>query len=83
MKYKELFEKLADIEHQRWASWQKYLHSRCTRLNGSLIMSPKYVSYLERLIDIPYSKLTEEEKDSDREEVRKYWKLIIKGGNNG
>ncbi len=46
-------------------------------------MSPKYVSYLERLIDIPYSKLTEEEKDSDREEVRKYWKLIIKGGNNG
>jgi hypothetical protein len=74
----ELFEKLADIEHQRWAHWQKYLHSRMTNLNGSLIMSPKYVQHLERQINTPYSKLSEREKDMDREEVMKYWDLIKK-----
>jgi hypothetical protein len=76
MKNKELFEKLADIEHQRWAHWQKYLHSRCTNLNGSLIMSPKYVRHLERQIDTPYSELSEREKDMDRQEVMRYWGLI-------
>ena len=77
----ELFEKLADIEHQRWAHWQKYLHSRLTNLNGTLVMSPKYRRHLERLIDTPYSELTEYEKDSDREEVKKYWDLILEALN--
>ena len=83
MKNKKLFEKLADIEHKRWANWQKYLHSRLTDLNGTLVMSPKYRRHLERLIDTPYSELSEREKESDREEVRKYWNIISEALHSG
>ncbi len=33
MKYpkNKLFEQLADIEHQRWASWQQYVFEKCKR----------------------------------------------------
>jgi len=77
---KKLIEILADIEHKRWSSWQKYLHSNLTKLNGSLIMSPKYVKHLERQINTPYSKLTENEKDSDIEEVKKTLNALRKNG---
>jgi hypothetical protein len=75
---KELFEKLADIEHQRWSSWQKYLHSKCIKNeNGDLTIPCDYVNHLEKQINTPYCDLSEKEKDSDREEVMKYWDLII------
>ena len=72
----DVFEKLADIEHQRWAGWQKYLHSKCTKDRGSLTIPAGYVFHLERLIKTSYDNLTEKEKESDRDEVRKYWPLI-------
>ena len=72
MKLKKIIiEVLAENEHERWSNWQKYFHSRCTKIKGGLIVSPRYVDNLERLINIPYSELTEREKDSDREEAKK------------
>ncbi len=72
-------EKLADIEHKRWSSWQKYLHSKCIKnSDGSLTIPASYVKHLEKLINTPYVNLTEEEKESDRAEVRKYWNIIVK-----
>jgi len=74
---KELFEKLADIEHERWSHWQKYLHTKCIKQsNGDLIIPADYVKNLERLIATPYKNLTEKEKESDRYEVKKYFSLI-------
>ena len=74
-----LFEKFAVIEHLRWAGWQKYLHSKCTKDNeGNLIIPVGYVKRLERLIKTSYRDLTEKEKTFDREEVKKYWSLIHK-----
>ncbi len=72
-----LFELLANIEHQRWADWQKYLHSLCLKNeDGSLTIPIDSVKYWERQIATPYSELTEKEKDSDREQVHRYWPHI-------
>jgi len=74
---KELFEKLADIEHQRWADWQKYMNSLCIKnKDGSLTIPKDKVEHWQRQIDTDYKDLTEKEKDSDREQVMRYWKLI-------
>ncbi len=70
-------EQLAAIEHERWADWQRYLHSLCTKnADGSLTIPADRVGWWERQIATPYDELTEREKDSDREQVDRYWHLI-------
>lgn len=72
-------EELAAAEHRRWAHWQSYLHSACRRNeDGSLRIPPDLVEQWERQTQTEYENLTEAEKDSDREQVRKYLPLIIK-----
>lgn len=74
---KELYEKLASIEHERWADWQKYLHSVCVENDdGSLTIPASLVEHWEKQINTTYKKLTEAEKNSDREQVDRYWHLI-------
>ena len=66
----ELVEKLADIEHQRWADWQKYVFDKCkTQDSGrgvgkpfDLIIPSELVEHWQRQINTPYSELSEEEK---------------------
>ena len=78
----ELFEKLADIEHERWADWQKYLHSLCdVGADCSLCIPAWQVEKAERQIKTNYKDLTEKEKDSDRKQVMRYWELIISNDN--
>ena len=72
----QLFEKLAAIEHERWADWQKYMHSKCHRNGGALVIPTVLVEQWERQISTPYAELSEEEKESDRDQVRRYWDLI-------
>ncbi len=83
----ELFEQLAAIEHERWAHWQKYMHSKCSKvisaggiLTGGLRIPPELVEQWERQIATPYADLSEKEKDSDREQVRMYWDLVKPDG---
>ncbi len=78
-----LYEKLAEIEHTRWAAWQQYLHSLCKPHigqdggpTGALLIPADLVARWERQIDTPYADLSEREKDSDRKEVGRYWHLI-------
>ena len=78
----ELMEKLAHHEHARWADWQKYLHSKCEEFStignepNDLIIPSGLVQHWERQIKTDYKDLSEEEKDSDREQVHRYWDLI-------
>ena len=74
-------EEAAALEHERWARWQKYLHSKLvlpSQDNGWAWLPKKMYQRWERQIKTPYSELSEEEKESDRKEVRKYFPLIQK-----
>jgi hypothetical protein len=77
LKLQSLMEKLADAEHERWSHWQRYLHSKCERTDdGSLVIPAHLVERWETQMNTPYSALSEEEKESDREQVRRYLPII-------
>ncbi len=72
-----MLEKLAGIEHEGWARWQKYLHSVCTEgPDGTLIIPKDKVERWERQINTKYEDLSDKEKESDRKEVRKILPLV-------
>lgn len=74
-----LLDTLADIEHARWAKWQRYMHSKATKqADGSLLIPAELVERWERQIETPYKSLTEDEKESDRDQVRDYLPVIKK-----
>ncbi|SDQ22340.1 hypothetical protein [Leucobacter chromiiresistens] len=71
-------DRLAAIEHERWAHWQEYVHSRCERrADGSLVIPPELVARWESQIRTHYSDLSTEERESDREQVLKYLPVIV------
>jgi hypothetical protein len=71
-------ERLAAVEHERWAHWQRYIHSKCEReSDGSLVIPPELVAQWERQITTPYADLSESEKESDRDQVHRYLPIII------
>jgi hypothetical protein len=75
-----LLERLAAIEHERWSHWQRYLHSKgIKQADGSLLLPKTLVEQWEHQIATDYDKLTDKEKESDREQVRKYLPIIAKG----
>jgi hypothetical protein len=72
-----LMEHLASVEHERWSHWQRYMHGKAIkRPDGSLLVPPELVKQWERQFLTPYSELSEKEKESDREQVRKYLPII-------
>ena len=73
----KLFEKLAAIEHIRWADWQKWCH-KILRENCPSPELEKVLERWDRQIKTPYKDLSEKEKDSDREQVMRYWDLTKK-----
>ena len=76
-----LREQLAEIEHTRWAGWQRHLHSLCEAgENGTLVIPAGLVQRWERQIATPYTGLSEREKDSDRKEVDKTLALLRAAG---
>jgi hypothetical protein len=73
-----LVEELASIEHERWSHWQRYMHSKCQRLSdGSLLVPAELVIRWESQFNTRYEDLREDEKDSDREQVRRYLPLVV------
>lgn len=73
--FQELKEKLAAIEHERWADWQKWCH-KILRANIKHDIEPTLARW-EKQIATPYSKLTRGEQLSDLEQVDRYWPLLL------
>lgn len=83
---RELIEKGANLEHDRWARWQKYMFSKMTEeekfeegkhfKTGNYVLNKELVDRWFRQIDTPYSELSELEKESDRKETRNYLPLV-------
>jgi hypothetical protein len=72
-----VMETLAALEHERWSHWQRYLHSQCeSRDDGSLMIPAELVSRWSEQMSKPYAELSEDEKESDREQVRRYLPAI-------
>lgn len=74
-----LLDELAAAEHERWAHWQRHVHDHC-RVNpdGSLTIPAHLVERWIAQISTPYSALSEPEKESDRDQVRRYLPIISK-----
>ena len=73
----DIIEKLADNEHNRWANWQKYVHSKCIKNeDGSLTIPKEYVEHWEYEINTKYKDLPENIKESDRKEVTQVLKIL-------
>jgi hypothetical protein len=69
----DIIEELAAIEHERWSHWQRYMHGKGKiKADGSLVIAAELVQRWERQITTPYTALSEVEKDSDREQARRY-----------
>lgn len=74
----DLREQLAAIEHERWADWQRWMHSQGVWFHdGSLHIPASLMERWDRQIATPYADLSEDEKQSDREQVDRYWPLIV------
>lgn len=79
----DLMEKLADIEHQRWAGWMKHLFSKCEiDAEQNFVIPASWCSRWQKQIDTPYANLSEAEKESDRREVRNSLRVIRDAGPN-
>lgn len=73
----ELLERLAAVEHDRWARWQQYVHEQCSPTgDGSLIIPVELVERWAAQISTPYQDLSDREKQSDRDQVARYLPLI-------
>lgn len=66
--YKILLEYLAKLEHQQWSHWTEYMFKNLTDKN---------INRWNHQIKTPYNKLTEKEKESDREWAKKVIELLM------
>ena len=70
-------ETLADVQHEIWSHWMKYMFTQGTmQLDGSFRLPKEKVERWTRQMNTPYSELTEKEKKSDRHQADKVLSAI-------
>jgi hypothetical protein len=81
MNKEKLIEKLADIEHQRWADWQRWVHANFKKEEigkGSWVWYMPYslIEQWQRQIETPYSELSEKEKKKTENKSEDIYRLL-------
>ena len=70
MTEKELIELLAEKEHEGWSHWMNYLFSTCRyTMHGDAVIPMELALRWKIQAHKPYAELSEQEKQSDRDEV--------------
>ncbi len=73
-------ELMADMVHEVWADWMKYMFEQgyVNRFapNEQWVMPTEFYKRWTRQTNTPYNELTEKEKGSDREIALRYLQLI-------
>ena len=74
---KKLLEKLAERAHSSWSHWMNYLFSKSSKQSdGSIVIPATLVERWQRQMNTPYSLLSEQEKQSDRNQAEAILPLI-------
>ena len=69
----DILEHQAAIQHEIWSHWMRYQFSVGTFLDNGIFILPKdKVERWSRQMNTPYEKLSESEKESDRNIVRDF-----------
>ena len=69
----DIMETLASIQHDIWSHWMDYLFSKSLdNSDGSVTIPREFVERWTNQQNTSYQDLTEEEKESDRNQVRKF-----------
>ena len=72
-----LREQLADLAHQQWSGWMRYLFSKGTfNEDGTWTMPAWAVERWQRQMITSYEALSETEQESDRHEADKFLALL-------
>jgi len=77
---RKIREELAELCHEQWSGWMKYLFSKCVSPiepnTGTVVIPAWAVERWERQMNTPYKDLSEVEKNSDRKEADRFIKLL-------
>lgn len=70
-------EELANLCHEQWSGWVKYMFSKGTLNEDSTWTMPvEFVQRWTRQMNTPYTELSESEQNSDRNEADKFIEIF-------
>jgi len=72
----DMREKMAALCHDQWAGWMEYLFLKSKQVDGRVIIPAWAVDRWRRQVATRYSDLSEDEKNSDRNEADRFLSLF-------
>ena len=71
-------ERVAALYHVEWANWLKFLFSKCEKHSNGDYTIPKWIAEKwQKEMGTEYFSLSEDDKNSDRKEAKKFVNLIL------